>query len=223
MKKCGCKYSLSCHAAGSYWQPCKRDYSLSSDQTFVFMILGENPQTTNAFMAVLGQHALALSHEEGSSFQAVRMKASITPSPAVTGSRWSWEVVYSTVPEGSQRTALADNLEAELCTFLTMQATELYKWKRGDGVQPDPSNGSRIWTIFDCGLVGAPWQWHSYLPLLNDSRKEWPEACINNMSSTPIDVNSASLAQSISSEFVHMAVQVNRMRDLCIRAHAISA
>lgn len=122
------------------------------------MILGENPQITNAFMAVLGQHALALSHEEGSSFQAVRMKASITPSPAVTGSRWSWEVVYSTVSEGSQRTVLADNLEAELCTFLTMQATELYKWKRGDGVQPDPSNGSRIWTIFDCGLVGAPWQ-----------------------------------------------------------------
>lgn len=121
------------------------------------MILGENPQTARAFMAVLGQHALALSQEEdsdssssSSKFHAVRMKASITPSPTVAGSRWSWDVVYSTIPE--------DGLEVELCTFLTMQATELYKWKRGDGVQPDPENANRIWTIFDCGLVGSHWE-----------------------------------------------------------------
>lgn len=111
-------------------------------------------------MAVLGQHALAMSQEEGSSFHAVRMKASITPSPTVPGSRWSWEVVYSTEDSHEELAtpSPSSNLETELCAFLYMQAAELHKWKRGDGVQLDPSNGTRVWTIFDCGLVGSEWQ-----------------------------------------------------------------
>ncbi|KAH7927216.1 hypothetical protein BV22DRAFT_1118417 [Leucogyrophana mollusca] len=103
---------------------------------YTFLTSTADPETSKAFMAVLGSHALALSHEEGLPFQAIRMHRS-SPDAA-------WMLVYKSSHSPSEPSA--HSLEACLSALLSSPNRDIIK--RGDRVEL----GGRTWTAFDAGI-----------------------------------------------------------------------
>ncbi|KAH7910553.1 hypothetical protein BJ138DRAFT_1152556 [Hygrophoropsis aurantiaca] len=115
------------------YQEIWKDEPVPRGTNYAFLTSATVPQTSKAFMAVLGLHALALSHEEGLPFAAIRMHRSSSDAP--------WTPVFK-----SSCTEPAAALET--CLLGLLSSTKRKMLKRNDNVEL----GGRTWTIYDAGV-----------------------------------------------------------------------
>jgi len=127
--------------------------ALVPGQCYVFLTVDEDPQKSDAFIAVVGSHVLALSQMDGQSFHAIRMTKSSSLSPS-SRSHHGWKVIYSTPPAASSE---SNTLDAALCDFLTLldDKDTVDFWTRGDKISLGRERAPRDWTVFDCGIIAG--------------------------------------------------------------------
>lgn len=121
-------------------------------QSYAFLTIEDDPRVSNAFIAVVGPDALALSQIDGQSFQAIRMTRNSSSPTSHTG----WTLIYSTPPPSIS----LNSLDTALRNFLTLldekeRASTRTSWNRGDKVRLGWESGCRNWTVFDCGIITA--------------------------------------------------------------------
>lgn len=147
------RYLIDEKSESDWWCIGASEERLLPGSVYLFLTLGNEPRTSEAFIAIVGPHALALSQEDGLPFQAVRMTKSSALAPTL-GPHNGWDLVYST-PDNSLPLG-RDNLRTELCGFLdrvNRQGNIPDPWNRGYKVESCLQE-SRTWTIFDCGTIG---------------------------------------------------------------------
>jgi len=124
-------------------------------QFYVFLTIDEDPRESNAFIAVVGPHALALSQTDGEPFQAVRMTRTLSPSSS-SGPHPGWEAIFSTPPPSSLCLSTQDALSNFLALLNEKESRSPQTlWIRGDKVRlgRESASTSRNWTVFDCGIL----------------------------------------------------------------------
>ncbi|KAH7910555.1 hypothetical protein BJ138DRAFT_1152559, partial [Hygrophoropsis aurantiaca] len=126
----------------SKYQEVWSEPAVPSKSSYVFLTLSADPEISRGFIAVLGPHAVALSHEDGLPFQSVRM---YRPSVDAT-----WSLIHK-FPNLQSIIAFSHSLETYLSTFLDIfnkrEGTNKL-WKRGDVVEIS----GRAWFVFDAGI-----------------------------------------------------------------------
>lgn len=133
------------------------EQALVPGQFYIFLTIDEDPRKSDAFIAVAGPYALALSQTDGEPFQAVRMTRVSSSSPS--SGHPEWEEIFSTSPSPS----LCLNIRDALCSFLDLLNEKESRstrtlWIRGDKVRLGRDNActGKDWTVFDCGnLTGS--------------------------------------------------------------------
>lgn len=98
------------------------------------MTLGDEPQLSKAFIAILGDDALALSQETGVPFHAVHM-ARVSDD--------NWQLIYVSCSPSL--------LQLELQDLINQPSSAVESWCRGEKVHLGSTSQSRLWTVFDCG------------------------------------------------------------------------
>jgi hypothetical protein len=126
--------------------------ALVSGQRYAFLTNDEDPHKSDAFLSIVGPHALALSQTDGQPFHAIRMTKSSSPS---SRSHHGWKVIHSTPPPASLD---SNNLDVALCNFLTLlndkeSSSTVGFWTRGDRISLEWERAPRDWTVFDCGII----------------------------------------------------------------------
>ncbi|KAH7927214.1 hypothetical protein BV22DRAFT_1127582 [Leucogyrophana mollusca] len=128
----------------SEYQEVWSEEAVPSGSSYAFLTSSADPETSQAFIAVLGPHAVALSHEDGLPFQVVRMYRSSADA--------AWSLVHKSQtpksqPPPSPSHALGTYLSTFLALFTEREGTG-GMWKRGDSVKL----GGRAWTVFDAEI-----------------------------------------------------------------------